>query len=500
MEMNNPKISVIVPVYNVEKYLPECLDSIINQTLKDIEIICLNDGSTDNSLDILKEYALKDSRIKLIDKENEGLGYTRKVGLEHATGDYLLFCDSDDYYAELTAFEELYNYIEKVKVDVVIFESIKYSSSKGFWENKDDHFNNPPQKEVFSYFDLGLEGMLASRAYMWKKIYSKKFFDSYNDWYFPKHMIVQDLPLYFQILMRAKMSYINRNYYVYRTRADSAQNNKNDIKLCNFCQAYKDSYKILKEKFPNVNLSYFVYYGCFKPWLLNDYQIKSIDTVNKLIDIIKTIIKPDILSNIKDRKVFLFFKASFRMSPENYWSYLNKKILKNKSKEIIYRDKIIKNLDDAVKYRDKVIKNLDNAVKYRDDVIKNLDIAVKYRDNKLAIQDQVIKQLQNSWSYRIGRLFTYPLSIPFEFYKYICNYNLLKKSGLFDSEYYLVNNEDVKNAKVDPIKHYLKFGWKEGRNPSTEFDGNEYLNKKPDVKVAGICPLVHYLKFGKNEK
>ena len=77
---------------------------------------------------------------------------------------------------------------------------------------------------------------------------------------------------------------------------------------------------------------------------------------------------------------------------------------------------------------------------------------------------------------------------------------MIKKSNLFDSEYYLANNEDVKNAKVDPIKHYLKFGWKEGKNPSVKFDGNEYLDKRPDVQVADICPLVHYLKFGKIEQ
>ena len=102
--MNNPKISVIIPVYNVEKYLSECLDSVISQTLKDIEIICVNDGSTDNSLQILKEYASKDTRIKIIDKENEGQGYARKVGLDVANGEYILFCDSDYYYSELTAF------------------------------------------------------------------------------------------------------------------------------------------------------------------------------------------------------------------------------------------------------------------------------------------------------------------------------------------------------------------------------------------------------------
>ncbi len=392
--MANPKISVIVPVYNVEKYLAECLDSIINQTLKDIEIICLNDGSTDNSFSILKEYALKDSRIKLIDKENEGLGYTRKIGLDNAKGEYLLFCDSDDYYCDLTAFEELYNLIDKLKVDVLIFESVKYNEFRkdlGFYEVSEDRFNNPPQKEIFSYLDIGLDNMLAFRAYMWKKIYSRKFFNSYNDWYFPKHIIVQDLPLHFQILMRAKMSYINKNYYVYRTRAGSAQNNKNDIKLCNFCQAYKDSYRFLKDKFPNIDLSSFVYYGCFKYWFLDSYQIKSINTVNTLIDLIKTIITSDILFNIKNKEVFCFFRASFRMSPENYWDYLNKKTVKNKNKEIIYRDKIIKNLDDAVKYRDDVIKNLDNAVKYRDDVIKNLDDAVKYRDKVIKNLDNAVK-------------------------------------------------------------------------------------------------------------
>ena len=116
------------------------------------------------------------------------------------------------------------------------------------------------------------------------------------------------------------------------------------------------------------------------------------------------------------------------------------------------------------------------------------------------IQDRLIKRLQNSWSYRIGRLFTYPLSIPLDFYRFIRDYNLIKKSGLFDSEYYLSQNEDVKKAKMNPIKHYLKFGWKEGRNPSSKFDGNEYLNERPDVRIAGICPLVHYIKFGKKGK
>ena len=91
------KLSVIIPVYNVENYLRECLDSIINQTVKDIEIICVDDGSTDSSPDILKEYQNKDSRIRIITKENGGQASARNLGIKEAQGEYIVFIDSDDF-------------------------------------------------------------------------------------------------------------------------------------------------------------------------------------------------------------------------------------------------------------------------------------------------------------------------------------------------------------------------------------------------------------------
>ena len=178
-KMNNPKISVILPVYNVEKYLSECLDSIVNQTLKEIEIICVNDGSTDNSFTILKEYASKDNRIKIIDKENEGQGYARKLGLDNASGEYILFCDSDDYYAELTAFEELYNYIEKVKIDVVIFNHYRENKLKGYRENRVDKY---PKIEKFSYLDI--DNLFFFFFFLWLKLYLCNFFFSFVDFFF----------------------------------------------------------------------------------------------------------------------------------------------------------------------------------------------------------------------------------------------------------------------------------------------------------------------------
>lgn len=118
--MKNIKVSVIVPIYNVERYLNECLDSIINQTYKNLEIILVNDGSTDKSGEIAKEYAKKDNRIKLVTKKNAGLGYARNTGLEHVTGKYVYFIDSDDYVAE-DALETAVKELENSNADLSIF-------------------------------------------------------------------------------------------------------------------------------------------------------------------------------------------------------------------------------------------------------------------------------------------------------------------------------------------------------------------------------------------
>lgn len=133
--MNRPKISVIVPVYNVEKYLDECLDSITSQTLRDIEIICVDDGSTDSSPEILERHAKKDGRIKTTRQENQGLGYTRGDGLRIASGEYILFCDSDDKYTSPAAFEKLYYSIKGSGSEVMLFKYFE-GRPEGIMESK----------------------------------------------------------------------------------------------------------------------------------------------------------------------------------------------------------------------------------------------------------------------------------------------------------------------------------------------------------------------------
>ncbi len=120
--MNDIKVSIIIPVYNVEKYLEECLDSAVNQTLKDIEIICVNDGSTDNSLDILKKYERKYKNITIINQENKGLSGARNSGLKIAKGKYVYFFDSDDI-IDINLCKECYEISETKELDILTFDA-----------------------------------------------------------------------------------------------------------------------------------------------------------------------------------------------------------------------------------------------------------------------------------------------------------------------------------------------------------------------------------------
>ena len=122
-------VSIIVPVYNTEEYLQKCLDSLINQTLKNIEIICVNDGSTDNSLKILQNNAIKDDRIKIINQENKKQGAARNAGMQVATGEYIGFVDSDDY-VDLNYFERLYRNASSRESDIALATNVRIGKNK----------------------------------------------------------------------------------------------------------------------------------------------------------------------------------------------------------------------------------------------------------------------------------------------------------------------------------------------------------------------------------
>lgn len=130
MSVENPLVSVVISVYNTEKYLEECLDSVLNQILKEIEVICIDDKSTDNSLNILEKYAKKDPRIKVLKNEkNTGQAVARNIALKEVKGEYTTFVDSDDK-IELDAYEKVYNFSKENKQDMIIFNAIRFDENK----------------------------------------------------------------------------------------------------------------------------------------------------------------------------------------------------------------------------------------------------------------------------------------------------------------------------------------------------------------------------------
>lgn len=215
------RISVIVPVYNVEKYLDQCLNHIINQSFQDLEIICINDGSTDGSPDILNKFAKMDSRIQIINQENQGLGATRNRGISLAKGDYIYFMDGDDY-LELTALEELYDMSERYKLDFVIFKINNFNKT-----NTDsidyEYYAMPYLKErvgnnVFNYLDVE-DIALDLAVNVYGSFFKREFISGFK---FPERLLFEDNVFFTKALFKAdRICFYDKFLYNRRVRDDS---------------------------------------------------------------------------------------------------------------------------------------------------------------------------------------------------------------------------------------------------------------------------------------
>lgn len=225
------KISVIIPVYNVEKYLRECLESVVNQTLKDIEIICIDDGSTDLSLSILEKYAQKDGRVKILHTNKLGGGAARNAGLAIATGDYLSFLDSDDFF-EHNMLNTMYHKAVDDKLDIVICDIDMYNDSTGKYVSS-GAVTLPDfiaVGEVFNYKNYPKNILNYFQNAAWNKLYRTEFVRSQdlkfqeirrtNDLLFTKSAIVlaerveciKDIFVHYRFGMKSNCQSNNHKY------------------------------------------------------------------------------------------------------------------------------------------------------------------------------------------------------------------------------------------------------------------------------------------------
>lgn len=243
------KVSIIIPIYNVEKYLRECLDSVINQTLKDIEIICVNDGSTDSSLEIIEEYASKDNRIKIIHKQNSGYGASMNMGLKAATSDYIGIVESDDI-AKPEMFEELYNLITKNECEIAKSNFYLYFSSphKLIQENiiKDKIANKVTNaKETNCIFDFPPS--------IWSALYKREFLTKNNIKFLETPgASYQDTGFYIKSMMMANRVIFTTNAYLYYRQDNECSSVKSKGKVYCVSDEFKEIHHFINEH-PELN-------------------------------------------------------------------------------------------------------------------------------------------------------------------------------------------------------------------------------------------------------
>ncbi len=246
------KISVVVPVYNVEKYLKECIDSIINQTLEDIEIICVNDGSTDSSLDILNDYAKKDSRIIVINKSNSGYGHTMNMGLNAATGEYIGIIESDDF-ADKNMFEDLYKLAKEYDADIVKGDWYNYWSKNKFARKNNRISSAKALKLTNSKQDKSL---LRINPSVWSAIYKKKFLNKYNIRFLETPgASYQDLAFSFKVFALAEKVILTDKAYLYYRQDNMNSSVKSKTKVYCVCDEYEEIDRFLEE-YPDLKFEF----------------------------------------------------------------------------------------------------------------------------------------------------------------------------------------------------------------------------------------------------
>ena len=309
--VNNYKISIILPVYNAELYLNQCLDSIVGQTLKEFEVICVDDGSTDGSLDILREYAGRDERFKVLTQQNGGGGKARNTGMAAASGDYVIFLDSDDFFAP-TLLEETCQKAEECQADIVLFDGKGYDNLTGeFVDGRRLRTGYLPDKEVFNYRDIPDNIFLIVPDAPWLRLFRREFIENTglkfqcitnaNDAFFTVSAMV----------LAERICSIDKPFVYYRlNNAASTQGIKDKDPLCQM-QAYTAIYDFLKARdiYREVERSFVNRMIAILVWSLKSY--KSYESRCRLLDLLRDDEKWMSRENILNREDEFYLTPAF---------------------------------------------------------------------------------------------------------------------------------------------------------------------------------------------
>lgn len=487
--MKNPKISIIIPVYNVEKYLRQCLDSAINQTLKDIEIICIDDESPDNCPAILDDYAKNDSRIKVIHQKNQGTGAARNNGLDIAQGKYIMFLDSDDWY-EPDACEKAYNQIEKYGNDFAYFGmSCFYETSK---MKKVDDYRLSGLLQASNLTNINLKNIkidFLKTGEIYYRIYLRKFISD-NDIKFSNTVVGEDYPFGIKAIIRSSsVSVLNEPLYNYRVRTNSGSRSF-DKRWLN--QLFYNRELVLDECISSPVREKALYI-----WV--PYAVRSLfywyDCCAKKAPAIKPFFY------IKMRKHFIKLSKIYNISSISHLiDYKRfKKVLKRTYPEIFMRELAKNTFSTGREYNKKkvyrVVTVLGIKIKFRDtqkELIRRLETIDNKIDNLTKMEERIF--LENSYNCSLKRLKnkTSPIKVLFLVselakWKNQTLYDAMAKSDKFEPVMALTAVlSDTTAEKAEEIMEWKKYCESKNINYVEAYDiengkAADLINFNPDV-------------------
>ena len=283
------KISIIIPIYNVEEYLETCLKSIVGQTYPHLEIILVDDGSPDNCPYICDQYAEKDKRIVVIHQKNQGLSVARNVGVIRSTGDYILFVDSDDFFA-LDFCEKVMGIVEREKCDIVIGEVVSVDEQGEYLKSKYEYAIS--EFEILSNYQAMKEVVSEKRiiGYAWGKLYKRELLKGVN---FPAGKIYEDrFTLYKYFSKAERICLCPGAVAYYRMRKSSIVHDANLRGLYDLLEAEEEVLRFCKEKYPTLVAAVeALYFGRYVHIWMSFYDTGDKEQINNLVLKMKDIFK-----------------------------------------------------------------------------------------------------------------------------------------------------------------------------------------------------------------
>lgn len=296
------RISIIVPIYNVEKYLRRCIENLINQTYKNIEIILIDDGSSDNCHAICDEYQKIDNRIKVIHKINEGLSVARNVGMQIATGEYILFVDSDDY-IELNTCSKFENVLNNIKPEIIVGNAIKVENNiKKLIKHTSENFKIISGKE---YLKKELKNN-SMEMIVWLNLYKKEFLLN-NNLFFKKGFLHEDEEFTPRVFLKAKTVLpVDIVFYNYLIRESSIMTSKNKIKNLEHIHKICEELDLIYNALDDTKLKKLLKDSLFNKYLGKLQEVYVKDNENFKLELVdKRLLKNKAYSKINKLRFFI---------------------------------------------------------------------------------------------------------------------------------------------------------------------------------------------------